>query len=524
MNRYIYQISRIIKKSQNRNILSRWISILFFNLIISSCLYAAFDEMNVGARAQGMAGAFTAVSDDVNALFYNPAGASMLKKSEFTSNYGKLFMGLDDNSSIGSSFMGFVYPTERYGALGMSWYNLSLSGFYDETVLSLSYSYNILSKIAVGVNVKDLMRKFGSNDYTKTAIDTTGNTRLDIEGVSVDPVFEKSRRTTNISGDLGLLYTYSNVVSFGFSAKNVTSPDVGLIGSDKLPVTYRLGVSYRRNNYLLSLDALNENSDICIMTGAEKWFTKNNIGIRSGLLVGNRRLSNISIGSTLKFDDLSFDYAFLWPLSGIKDTYGTHKISLNIKFGKKTISVGETKRIEKAKRIEAEKKAKEESEKLEFEAERIKKETEARLLEAKRKEKEIENMQKSSAIQEAVMLKTMKKSEMEKAFKDAMLDYQKKVSRGIGVIERITQLDKVIKKYDNSSINISDAVKERESVLKIQQSLRKDYNYSFDYYLKLKSRGAKKEERKNILSKIIEKYKGKGIDISEAEKEFEEVK
>src|SRR3989339_2218553 len=176
MNRYIYQISRIIKKSQNRNILSRWISILFFNLIISSCLYAAFDEMNVGARAQGMAGAFTAVSDDVNALFYNPAGASMLKKSELTSNYGRLFMGLDDNSSIGSSFVGYAHPTEKYGTPGISWYNLSLGSLYDETAIALSYAYPFSKYMSAGVSLKNLSRSFGSDDYTKNAVDANGYT------------------------------------------------------------------------------------------------------------------------------------------------------------------------------------------------------------------------------------------------------------------------------------------------------------------------------------------------------------
>ncbi|OGS47368.1 MAG: hypothetical protein A2539_07385 [Elusimicrobia bacterium RIFOXYD2_FULL_34_15] len=527
MNRTLNQILKTLKtiREWTGNVLSLAILVVCFSIFNANYIYSAFDELNVGARPQGMAGAFTAVSDDVNALFYNPAGISLLKKSEFTSNYGRLFMGLDDGSSLGSSFVGFAHPTEKYGAMGFAWYNLSLSGFYDETVLSLAYSYNIFNRLSMGVSVKDLMRKFGSDDYTKTAIDSNGNTRVDIEGVSGDPVFEKSSRTNSISGDLGLLYMYSNTLTFGFSAKNVTSPDIGLVNTEKLPISYRLGVSYNKTNYLLSLEAFNKNSDLNILTGAEKWFTDKNIGIRGGLLIGSRRLGTITVGSSMKFDNLSFDYAFVWPLTGIKDTYGTHKISLNIKFGKGSIS-DKAKRdeINRLQQMEEQRKAIVAAEKLQKEADIIKRETAARLAEAKRRELEMENIQKASAVQEAELVKTMKKSETEKEFKDLMLNYQKRVSDGAEIPERLTLLDKIIKKYDNNGINISDAKKERDSVIKIQQTYRKDFNYSFSYYMKLKSRGAKKEEKRAIISKIIEKYKGKGIDISEAEKEFEEVK
>jgi hypothetical protein len=53
------------------------IILLLFSALISSSSFAADDKVFIkGARPMGMGGAFTAISDDENAFFYNPAGIS----------------------------------------------------------------------------------------------------------------------------------------------------------------------------------------------------------------------------------------------------------------------------------------------------------------------------------------------------------------------------------------------------------------------------------------------------------------
>jgi len=493
-------------------------------LLPTSCLYGAFDELNIGARPQGLGGAFTAISDDANALFYNPAGISFLKKAEFTSNYGRLFMGLDDNSSIGSSFIGYAQPTEKYGTPGISWYNLSLGGLYDETAIALSYAYPFSKYVSAGVSVKNLSRKFGSDNYTKTAINTTGD-EIRTEG---DPVFDNGKKSSAMTGDIGLFYSYSKNISLGISAKNITKPDIGLLNTDKLSAVYRGGFAYKGDDYLFSFETVSKDSDMNILTGAEKWFSQKNIAVRGGLSLGSRRWRTISIGSSLRFDNFSFDYAFLWPLSGIKDTLGTHKIALNIKFGKQKITKEEADLLkEREAKLKAQDEAKKsllEAEKFQKEAERIRQESAEKLKEAQQVQEESKKLQKISAQQETEMEKTKKKDELEKSFKDSMLYYQKRVSQGANISERLLLLDKLTKKYENSNIDISDVRKERTDVLKSQQAARNDYNSSISYYRRLKTRGATTDEMRSLLNKIIEKYKGKGVDVTEAERELEVLK
>jgi len=51
----------------------------------------AFLKVGVGARAMGLGDAFTAVSDDGTAFYWNPAGLSLVRKRELSAMYSGLF-------------------------------------------------------------------------------------------------------------------------------------------------------------------------------------------------------------------------------------------------------------------------------------------------------------------------------------------------------------------------------------------------------------------------------------------------
>ncbi len=66
---------------------------------------AAFLDIGVGARALGMGGAYTALADDANALYWNPAGLAKLEKREFTASHAELF------ESTRHDFLAYAHPT-----------------------------------------------------------------------------------------------------------------------------------------------------------------------------------------------------------------------------------------------------------------------------------------------------------------------------------------------------------------------------------------------------------------------------
>jgi len=80
---------------------------------------ASFLEIDVGARAVGMGGAFVAVADDATAIFWNPAGLSRLKSSE------AIIIRTNWLVETYFDFAGFVSPLGRWGTVAASITSLS---------------------------------------------------------------------------------------------------------------------------------------------------------------------------------------------------------------------------------------------------------------------------------------------------------------------------------------------------------------------------------------------------------------
>ncbi|MDI6641901.1 MAG: hypothetical protein QME68_06285, partial [Elusimicrobiota bacterium] len=89
-----------------------------FNFVVFSSNYifaesqkgtstAIFLRMTPGARPSGMGNAFVGLSDDINALWFNPSGTTQLTEPQFFATYLQWIEG------INNSYVGFVYPTGR---------------------------------------------------------------------------------------------------------------------------------------------------------------------------------------------------------------------------------------------------------------------------------------------------------------------------------------------------------------------------------------------------------------------------
>ncbi|MBI2788088.1 MAG: PorV/PorQ family protein [Elusimicrobia bacterium] len=68
---------------------------------------ASFLDIGVGARGLGMGGAYTALTDDAGALYWNPAGLSRLEKREFTASHAEIF------ESTRLDFLAYAHPTSQ---------------------------------------------------------------------------------------------------------------------------------------------------------------------------------------------------------------------------------------------------------------------------------------------------------------------------------------------------------------------------------------------------------------------------
>jgi hypothetical protein len=124
---------------------------------------AQFLELGVSARAMGMAEAFTAVSDDITSVYYNPAGLTYLYGREAAFTY------IDMPAGVGHGFAAIGFPLEAIGGvLGVSTIALGSGSMdvwgpdgatgqtfsYNDFALAVSYGRYLTDRFSIGVTVK----------------------------------------------------------------------------------------------------------------------------------------------------------------------------------------------------------------------------------------------------------------------------------------------------------------------------------------------------------------------------------
>jgi hypothetical protein len=304
-----------------------------------SSAFASFEEYPTGARAAGMGDAFTALADDAYAMYYNPAGLMHIHRPEFTAYYARLYEGLTDNSQIGRSFLAYAHPLSRgHGTLGLSYLSLSLAGLYSESTMGLSYAYAVRDRWNVGGTIKFLRKSFGSDIYTQSAINSDTGASLG----GPDPLFANNGYSKSAATfDLGAQYRLSRVYDLGFAILNANSPNMALSSSDSDPVSavYKLGIARRTNTSSIDVEVSESKfttDQYRLNMGAERWFSSG-IAIRGGLGFGSESYQITTVGFSYRLQNIQFDYSLIYPLVGIKGTFGTNQLSLTFRIGKRDV-------------------------------------------------------------------------------------------------------------------------------------------------------------------------------------------
>jgi hypothetical protein len=124
-----------------------------------------FLKIGVGARAEGMAGAFVAVADDPSCLYWNPAGLVRMRWKS-----GALFNFLQWPAQVQYSYLGWVHDLGHNQAIGFFAAALTLPKFeettetaphgtgryvsYDDWLFGASYARALTQRFSAGVTLK----------------------------------------------------------------------------------------------------------------------------------------------------------------------------------------------------------------------------------------------------------------------------------------------------------------------------------------------------------------------------------
>lgn len=321
----------------------RWILgnvvVLAHSLMCPQTTKAAFEDNGTGSRPTALGNAYTALGDDILSLYYNPATLVRMAQPEVATEYSRLYAGLSDGSKIGQYMLSAGIPT-RFGVIGVGWKQLSLSGLYQERTLCLGYGRWFGTRFALGATFKQLHHSF---TVPATTVDDNGYVTSGTPSLFA----QEGNGKSVYSADVGTLFRLGRYQWIGATLQNVNSPNAALdsADSDRVARTLRLAWAYQ-DTHKLSVtsefeyeQAPDGPKDQTITTAAEKGWSVGKAAIayaRGALTGGSRQTRRTSTGFGLKWNDIKFDYAFIFDISGVSigNTAGTHRLTFSYAFAK----------------------------------------------------------------------------------------------------------------------------------------------------------------------------------------------
>ena len=121
--------------------------------------------------------------------------------------------------------------------------------------------------------------------------------------------------------DLGAHYVLSPSVKLGMSLLNLNQPDIGLKGTDKVPLVTRFGALYQKKYLKATAELtnrayLNSAKDTRLLLGAERFWLFGRYGtvaVRGGIGLGNRNFKQMTLGLGYDVNGIGLDYVFTIP-------------------------------------------------------------------------------------------------------------------------------------------------------------------------------------------------------------------
>lgn len=267
---------------------NKMIFLLLALALIIPISYTSISYACVGARPLGMGGAFVAIADDANAIYWNPAGLAQSRQKEVT--YTRTMNNRDSYNY--NEFIGFTnYDKTSQTAYGFGYIRESLEGSWQGKDVELTDNWLIFS----------LGKKISDNFYLG------GNIRSMDKEITVGP---DSISDSDISIDLSALYKFNQKLSLGLLIQDAKQAK---FFDDNLEYirNFRPSIAYKVDNSLTLAasiyDAVNRTGsdmDDRMRLGVEKELTAN-LTARAGSYG-----ENPTAGFGYQLHNIKLNYAF----------------------------------------------------------------------------------------------------------------------------------------------------------------------------------------------------------------------
>lgn len=295
--------------------MKKYLYILIISTVFSSSLVWAeskgttavtFLKIGAGARPTSLGEAYSAVSNEIDSILYNPAGISSLRGINFTFMYHQRFM----DTKYG--FLASCLNIESVGTLGISlsyckvdkikrvdnfiWNNEYFEA--SDTTVAFTYGRSIKERLHIGSNLKIINSKIDNEDGVAFALDA---------GLISEVIPDR--------------------LNIGICIQNLGSKLTYYEKGDSLPLGLKIGSSLvLLDDKLIILSEINKyrHRKLGLSFGSE-YILGDTLLIRLGYSSVNDDSKGIAAGIGLKFEASSLDIAYV-PYKNFEDSF---KVSLN---------------------------------------------------------------------------------------------------------------------------------------------------------------------------------------------------
>lgn len=293
---------------------------------------AQFLKIGVGARPVGMGESFAAVANDVNALYWNPAGITNLKTISVSVSHSQWF------AEIFHNYAGIVIPFGDADAIGISATALSTNEqevttveqpegtgvFYsvNDIAIGLSYARALTDRFSVGVTAKYIQQDAYNETANTFALDIGTYLRTGFHNLVIAMCVSNFGGSMQLEGrDLIILADINKGISGEYN------PDARLKTEPwPLPLNFRIGIAMDvlggndplfesdDHRFTMAIDGNhpNDNNERLNIGGEYSW--QEAFFVRAGYKI-NYDVEKWTFGAGVKLDvgsqQVGFDYAFV---------------------------------------------------------------------------------------------------------------------------------------------------------------------------------------------------------------------
>ncbi len=290
---------------------------------------ANFLNVPVGGKAISMGGAYTAISDDPTALFWNPGAMSRVGKSDVYTSITNYFVDSQH------TWFGAQYMLTSSDAFGVSLNSLNYGDWEPVTTveepdgtgefwqasdmsISLSYARNMTDRFSIGASVKYINQQIYNESASTVALDLGLLFITQFNGLQIGASIRNFGGSMEMRGRDLLVQVDLDEASDG-NNENIVS----YLKTDTwaIPLTYIIGASMpvlntRNNRLVLAADVVRPTNDAQTLNLGADWMIANIISVRAGYqsLFKSESESGLTLGLGLNLNisgmNIIFDYSF----------------------------------------------------------------------------------------------------------------------------------------------------------------------------------------------------------------------